>query len=141
MGCFSQTATVEVTVDGTAIEVHLGCLSGSCGIGGTFYCTALRGIHLTLGATAIDITRNRGIAFVNINGITFQRSIGPLTDIHHDISRNGGRLTEATTEDVASDIDSLILIDRTDVHRHIAIHVGREAAAVDAGSNRRIPVC
>ena len=45
------------------------------------------------------------------------------------------RFTIATAIDIATDGDALVLTNGTNVHRHIAIHVGCITTAIDTGSN------
>ena len=133
----SFTATIEVTCDGTAIEVYMSRLVCSIGICRTCRLTALRGIHFTHSATAIDITCDIGITDVVVS-----RSLtGISTYIDCYIACHSSALTEAATKDVASNVDAQILIGLSNIKCCITINICRIAATVYTGSNCSTLIC
>ena len=93
-------------------------------------------IHLTLRTATIDITSDVSIAYV----VMGRSSTCICADVHRHITSHMGRFTIATAIDITTDVDALVLTNRTDIHRNVAIHVGCITTAIDTGSNCSISI-
>ena len=86
-------------------------------------CRTVGSVYLTLGTAAIDVTRDVGKTNWGARIV--------LSDIHYNVACNMSTLTKATTKDITSNLDTLILLSCTNVKSGISLDVSRIATTVN----------
>ena len=130
---YTQTTTIEVARDSTAIEINMRFLTLRC----SFYTATVQiRVHLTLCTATINIASDVRIAFVSISGFFINGRCRHLTNVYNDITRHMGRLTITATKDISCNISSQRKIQCTNIQRGIAIHISLTTATIDTSSNR-----